>query len=52
MHTKRFDTYFKRWVQFRVGAIPRLPSDLHLHIIVFNNNINDIEQFTKALKPS
>ena len=25
MHTKRFNTCFKRWVQFRVGAIPRLP---------------------------
>ena len=25
MHTKRFNTFFKRWVQFRVGAIPRLP---------------------------
>ena len=24
-HTKRFITFFKRWVQFRVGAIPRLP---------------------------
>ena len=23
MHTKRFNTFFKRWVQFRVGAIPR-----------------------------
>ena len=23
MHTKRFNTCFKRWVQFRVGAIPR-----------------------------
>ena len=25
MHTKRLNTFFKRWVQFRVGAIPRLP---------------------------
>ena len=25
MHTKRFNTLFKKWVQFRVGAIPRLP---------------------------
>ena len=25
MHIKRFNTFFKRWVQFRVGAIPRLP---------------------------
>ena len=24
MHTKRFNTFFKRWVPFRVGAIPRL----------------------------
>ena len=26
MHKKRFNTSFKRWVQFRVGAIPRLPN--------------------------
>ena len=25
MHIKRFTTFFKIWVQFRVGAIPRLP---------------------------
>ena len=25
MHTKRFNTVLKRWVQFCVGAIPRLP---------------------------
>ena len=25
MNTKRFDNFFKGWVQFRVGAIPRLP---------------------------
>jgi hypothetical protein len=25
MHTKRFNNFFKRWVQFRVGAIPRRP---------------------------
>ena len=24
MHTKRFNTFFKWWVQFRLGAIPRL----------------------------
>ena len=24
MHTKRFNTFFKRWVHFRAGAIPRL----------------------------
>ena len=27
MPTKRFNTFFKRLVQFRVGAIPRLPSN-------------------------
>ena len=26
MHTKRFPTFFKIWVQSRVGAIPRLPN--------------------------
>ena len=25
MHSKRFNTFSKRWVQFRVGAIPCLP---------------------------
>ena len=25
IHTKRFNTLFKIWVQSRVGAIPRLP---------------------------
>ena len=25
MHTKKLYTLFKRWMQFRVGAIPRLP---------------------------
>ena len=25
IHTKRINTSFKKWVQFRVGAIPRLP---------------------------
>ena len=23
IYTKRLNTFFKRWVQFRVGAIPR-----------------------------
>ena len=25
IHTKRFNTFFKRWGQLRRGAIPRLP---------------------------
>ena len=25
MRTKRFNTFLKTWVQFRVGVIPRLP---------------------------
>ena len=25
MHTKRFITFLKIWLQFRVGVIPRLP---------------------------
>ena len=25
MHTKRFNTFSKKWVQFHVGAIPCLP---------------------------
>ena len=27
MYTKIFNTFFKRWVQFRVGAILRLPPE-------------------------
>ena len=30
MHTKRFNTCFKKWVQFCVGAIPRLPYFIYL----------------------
>jgi hypothetical protein len=33
MNTKRFNTFFKRWVQFRVGAIPRLPQKLRIRIL-------------------
>ena len=29
MHIKRFNRFFKIWVQFRVGAIPRLPRFLN-----------------------
>ena len=35
MHTKRFNTFFKRWVQFRVGAIPRLPFKSKINCILF-----------------
>ena len=31
MHTKRFNIVFKRWVQFRVGAIPSLPFFLDIN---------------------
>ena len=30
MHTKRFITFFKRWVQFLLGAIPCLPYFLRM----------------------
>ena len=33
MHTKRFNTFFKRWVQFRVGRIPRLPLYISIYIL-------------------
>ena len=29
MPTKRLNTFFKRWVHFRVGAIPLLQCDHH-----------------------
>ena len=32
MYTKRFKIFYKRWVQFRVGAIPRLPQAVPLCI--------------------
>ena len=34
MHTKRFNTFFKRWVRFRVGAIPRLPFNSKAYFLV------------------
>ena len=36
MHSKRFNTFFKRWVQFRLGSIPRLPN-----FIAYRENEND-----------
>ena len=30
MHSKRFNKFFKKWVQFPFGVIPRLPSDYFL----------------------
>ena len=44
MHTKGFNTFFKRWVQFRVGAIPRLP----LMLIVFYSKCNIINTLLGA----
>ena len=35
MHTKRFNTFFKRWVQFRVGSIPRLPYEISNYVLIF-----------------
>ena len=35
MHTKRFNTFFKRCVQFHLDAIPRLPCKMPLYSIVF-----------------
>ena len=34
MNTKGFFSFFKRWMQFRVGAILRLPAILYLSLIV------------------
>ena len=33
MHKKIFNTLFKKWVQFRVGAIPRLPFITFINIV-------------------
>ena len=30
IHTKRYKTLFRKWVQSRVGAIPRLPQSMPL----------------------
>ena len=42
MHTKRFNTFFERWVQFRVGATPRLPvsilGDLKFNVVLLREN--------------
>ena len=42
MHTKRFNTFFERWVQFRVGVIPRLPDYITIGSSVYENIIIDI----------
>jgi hypothetical protein len=39
MHRKRFNNSFKRWVQFRVGAIPRLPKFLYSLCLI--RQVND-----------
>ena len=44
MHTKRFNTFFKRWVQFRVGAIPRLRKNTNLLICEENVFIRNFGQ--------
>ena len=45
-HTKRFIKFFKIWLQFRVGAIPRLPYSLYdrykIKIIVKMNKNYDM----------
>ena len=41
MHTKRFNTFFKRWVQFRVDAIPRLPQYI-IHTVQFKGESQTI----------
>ena len=43
MHTKRFNTFFKRWVQFRVGAIPRLPPKLICMIGLCTANCSNLK---------
>ena len=51
MHTKRFNTFFKGWVKFRVGAISRLPSFLcfflnKIEVYIFKHDYieyNDIQ---------
>ena len=35
MHAKRFNIFFKRWFQFRVGAIPHLPDYTYIESNVF-----------------
>ena len=39
MRTKRFNTFLKSWVQFRVGAIPRLPSLIYVSLDTEKDNI-------------
>ena len=37
---KGFNTFFKIWVQFRVGAIPRLPSLIYIFYSCLVNSIS------------
>ena len=50
MHTKNFDTFFKRWVQFRVGVIPRLPE--FTPIMVHKIDLLSTFPFTKLSQQS
>ena len=46
MHTKRIKTLFKRWVQFRVGAIQRLPCKWYnMHVSKDAEYTLDFNQF-------
>ena len=60
IHTKRFSTFFKRWMKFRLGAIPRLPPEtitnipffvnynfINLIMIIKMNWINNFKEFLK-----
>ena len=46
MHTKKCNTFFKRGVQFRVGAIPRLPCKWYnMHVSKDAEHTLDFNQF-------
>ena len=50
MHTKRFNKFLKIWVQFRVGAIPLLPSLLQpKNRKVLEDNIIFIIKYKKII---
>ena len=51
MHTKIFNTFLKIWVQFRVGAIPRLPESFFpLNKIDGNFGVNCCQKLDQVEK--
>ena len=49
MHTKRFNTFFLKWVQSHVGAILRLPDKL-FNLIKSNDTPRQIKRIALGMR--